>query len=674
MLQSSPSTAPHSQLVQKYRSQRREAAERHPQLDLGSRPPSPSPTHAGRSNGSTGLSKRVRHHPRWASLHLDPQPSSSESLGPSANPTTTDDGRRAFGPNFIPEEQTLRNDYAQRFVDTGAGELPGNAVRNPHDASRFDEYPKLKRLVQIKDSLVTLAAHPPTYLCADLRQSLAPYTGTGARRGRQQQGGHPVTTSAPASGSATPQGAPAHVMPPSGQQPGPSPNPAAPRDFHLGTLMPVKYDVVLIDPPLASYEWEGVPSPSGGVATWTWDEIAALPVPQVAAKESFVFLWVGSGAGDGLERGREVLSRWGYRRCEDIVWVRTNAHQRGRDDDGGDDDDSSGPQQPSTSSALTRCVQHCLMGIRGTVRRSTDTRFVHCNVDTDVILWPGEAAGEELDMTSKPPEMYRLIENFCLGTRRLELFGRNRNLRRGWLTVGLEVGPGQPGWPADGRLPLPAATLSFLEEQRSQRRLPEDGPAAEEERAHLDRLAVPVEYDKLSYDVNFGVDRPGCELRDRINLVPFSDEGEALRPKSPPPRGTGGAGNSGGPPRGGTAMPGMAGGYLAHSGGLLSMPSGLSASPALRLPGYQHDAFVGGGGAADPSMGMMVAGAGGVYGRPMGTGGGAGLSGLGAGGPRTVSVPSGSDTLSGPQASVLKAKAAAAAAAQAHAKGPNGSR
>lgn len=36
----------------------------------------------------------------------------------------------------------------------------------------------------------------------------------------------------------------------------------------------------------------------------------------------------------------------------------------------------------------------------------------------------------------KPPEMYTLIENFCLGMRRLELFGRARSsLRRGWVTV-----------------------------------------------------------------------------------------------------------------------------------------------------------------------------------------------------------------------------------------------
>lgn len=35
---------------------------------------------------------------------------------------------------------------------------------------------------------------------------------------------------------------------------------------------------------------------------------------------------------------------------------------------------------PPTTSLLTRTKQHCLIGIRGTVRRSTDSWFVHCNV------------------------------------------------------------------------------------------------------------------------------------------------------------------------------------------------------------------------------------------------------------------------------------------------------
>lgn len=46
-----------------------------------------------------------------------------------------------------------------------------------------------------------------------------------------------------------------------------------------------------------------------------------------------------------------------------------------------------------------------------------------------------------IDPTRKPPEMYALIESFCLGARRLEIFGRRRPthpLRRGWVTVLLD--------------------------------------------------------------------------------------------------------------------------------------------------------------------------------------------------------------------------------------------
>lgn len=32
--------------------------------------------------------------------------------------------------------------------------------------------------------------------------------------------------------------------------------------------------------------------------------------------------------------------------------------------------------------------------------------------------------------------MYRIIEHFALGRRRLELFGEDHNIRSGWLTVG----------------------------------------------------------------------------------------------------------------------------------------------------------------------------------------------------------------------------------------------
>ena len=48
-----------------------------------------------------------------------------------------------------------------------------------------------------------------------------------------------------------------------------------------------------------------------------------------------------------------------------------------------------------------------------------------------MLIWEGDAS----DPTLKPPEMYTLIENFCLGLRRLEVFGRARTARRGWVTA-----------------------------------------------------------------------------------------------------------------------------------------------------------------------------------------------------------------------------------------------
>ena len=80
----------------------------------------------------------------------------------------------------------------------------------------------------------------------------------------------------------------------------------------MTTLHPCKFDVILLDPPFSS--------------SFTWDRLQELPIPQLGADPSFILLWVGSGAGDGLEKGREVLAKWGYRRCEDVCWLKTNHH------------------------------------------------------------------------------------------------------------------------------------------------------------------------------------------------------------------------------------------------------------------------------------------------------------------------------------------------------------
>lgn len=72
------------------------------------------------------------------------------------------------------------------------------------------------------------------------------------------------------------------------------------------------------------------------------------------------------------------------------------------------------------------------MGIKGTVRRSTDGEFIHANVDIDLII--EEEAPNNSD--DKPQEIFHIIEHFCLGRRRLHLFGKDASVRPGWLTVG----------------------------------------------------------------------------------------------------------------------------------------------------------------------------------------------------------------------------------------------
>ncbi|KAA1123617.1 hypothetical protein PGTUg99_020923 [Puccinia graminis f. sp. tritici] len=344
--------------------------------------------------------------------------------------------RLAYGPNYIPEEETIRNDYSLNYVLTGS--RPQNHIQNTALETRFAEYPKLKKLLQLKRSLVTSHAHPPTYIQADLR-------------------------------------------------------PNRPDSFNLLELSPARFDVILLDPPLKEYV-ENYPALSnepsiagcGGPPDqprdyWDWDELENLPLPQIAASPGFVFLWCGSGQGSTLERGRALLAKWGYRKCEDLVWIKTNSTQIGS------------PQPSAIPAVFTPTKEHCLMGIRGTVRRSTDGHFVHCNVDTDVIV----SEPDPTDVLHKPEELYQLIENFCLGRRRLELFGSSRCLRPGWLTIGSHCAP----------------------------------PTIKTDEQALDPHLRPVPYSQAEYLSHF-LDSAGRTH----NLLPSHADIDNLRPRSPPSR------------------------------------------------------------------------------------------------------------------------------------------
>ncbi|XP_030383882.1 N6-adenosine-methyltransferase non-catalytic subunit [Scaptodrosophila lebanonensis] len=253
------------------------------------------------------------------------------------------------------------NDYCQHFVDTG--QRPQNFIRDVGLADRFEEYPKLRELIRLKDKLIQDTASAPMYLKADLKT------------------------------------------------------------LDVKTLG-AKFDVILIEPPLEEYARAAPAVATVGGAPrvfWNWDDILNLDVGEIAAHRSFVFLWCGSS--EGLDMGRNCLKKWGFRRCEDICWIRTNINKPGHS------------KQLEPKAVFQRTKEHCLMGIKGTVRRSTDGDFIHANVDIDLII----SEEEEFGSFEKPIEIFHIIEHFCLGRRRLHLFGRDSSIRPGWLTVGPEL-------------------------------------------------------------------------------------------------------------------------------------------------------------------------------------------------------------------------------------------
>ena len=250
-----------------------------------------------------------------------------------------------------------KHDYCLQFVKTG--ERPQNFVRDYEEERRFLDYPKLNELIKLKNEILQKRATPPQWLQCDLKT------------------------------------------------------------FDLNVLG--KFDVILIDPPLPEYyrRAKNLGVDLAPFQPWSFDEIQNLRIDLLADNCCFLFLWV--GAGEGLDKGRQLLKSWNFRRCEDIVWIKTNKHNF-----------TNKSYQDSEDSLLQHTKEHCLVGIKGAVKRGVDGHFIHANIDTDVIVSEEPPAGS----TEKPDELYRIIERFCLGRKRIELFGEDRNKRPGWLTLG----------------------------------------------------------------------------------------------------------------------------------------------------------------------------------------------------------------------------------------------
>ncbi len=139
-----------------------------------------------------------------------------------------------------------------------------------------------------------------------------------------------------------------------------------------------------------------------------FDEIAALPVPNIAAENSVLFLWV---TFPNLEEGINLFEKWGYRyRTLGFSWIKTNP-KNGK------------PFFGVGYYAKSNC-EVCLMGIKG---RMTPIS----NKVSSCIISPRRRHSQ------KPDEVRQRIVELFGDLPRIELFAREQ--ANGWDCWGNEV-------------------------------------------------------------------------------------------------------------------------------------------------------------------------------------------------------------------------------------------
>jgi len=173
------------------------------------------------------------------------------------------------------------------------------------------------------------------------------------------------------------------------------------RKFPLGIFKGL-ISVVMADPP-----WDiHMELPYG---TLTDDEVRNLRLGDIH-EDGVLFLWV---TGRAMELARDCFRIWGYKRIEEIIWVKTNQLQRiirtGR-----------------TGHWINHSKEHCLVGIKGNPK-------LNKNLDCDVIV------SEVRETSRKPDEIYNLIERMFPNCQKLELFGRPHNVHENWITCGNQL-------------------------------------------------------------------------------------------------------------------------------------------------------------------------------------------------------------------------------------------
>lgn len=174
-----------------------------------------------------------------------------------------------------------------------------------------------------------------------------------------------------------------------------------------------KFGTILADPPWLFQNRTGKVAPEHKrlyrYQTMTNEEIAQMPVSEVALPQSHLYLWVPNAL---VLTGLEVMQAWGFTYKTNLVWYKIRK-------DGG-------PDRRGVGFYFRNVTEMVLFGVRGNLRTLGPGRR-----QENILI------SQKREHSRKPDELYPIIEA-CSPGPYLELFARTQ--REGWQTWGNEVG------------------------------------------------------------------------------------------------------------------------------------------------------------------------------------------------------------------------------------------
>lgn len=194
----------------------------------------------------------------------------------------------------------------------------------------------------------------------------------------------------------------------------------------LRDAVTVPCGAILADPPWQFTNRTGKVAPEHRrlhrYGTLTLERIRALPVADLAAPQSHLYLWTPNAL---IAQALEVMAAWGFTYKTNLVWFKTRQ-------DGG-------PDGRGVGFYFRNVTELVLFGVRGQLRT----------------LAPGRRqvnllADRKREHSRKPDGLYRIIEA-CSPGPYLELFARHP--QPGWIQWGEEMGPESGRHPGGGSEP-----------------------------------------------------------------------------------------------------------------------------------------------------------------------------------------------------------------------------